>query len=182
MMLYYISFTSNPLILITLKACWLCKLLLLCVFWKNLVWASPLTSSFYVFSLHPPKFLFHQPLPILLPSHATHPLNIRIAFIVPVHCHFYIPYPSITTTLIMQTFRAFAFAFFLTFLFTTNSLTLQTQSTPIPCNKDPYKELNLIPKLSFSLMQNRKLKTLSTQNGKHWTLQLHQIDHELCAK
>ena len=40
---------------------------------------------------------------------------------------------------------AFAFAFFLTFLLIANSLTLQTQSTTIPCNKDPYKELNLIP-------------------------------------
>lgn len=37
-----------------------------------------------------------------------------------------------------------AFAFFLTLLFIANSLTLQTQSTSTPCNKDPYKQLNLI--------------------------------------
>lgn len=36
-----------------------------------------------------------------------------------------------------------AFAFSLTFFFIANSLTLQTQSQ-IPCNKDPYKQLNLI--------------------------------------
>jgi len=37
-----------------------------------------------------------------------------------------------------------AFAFFLTLLFISNSLTLQAQSTSTPCNKDPYKQLNLI--------------------------------------
>ncbi|WVZ15418.1 hypothetical protein V8G54_012984 [Vigna mungo] len=37
-----------------------------------------------------------------------------------------------------------AFAFFLTLFFIANSLTLQAQSTSTPCNKDPYKQLNLI--------------------------------------
>uniref|UniRef100_A0A0R0ICK5 Alpha/beta hydrolase fold-3 domain-containing protein n=1 Tax=Glycine max TaxID=3847 RepID=A0A0R0ICK5_SOYBN len=43
-----------------------------------------------------------------------------------------------------------AFAFFLTFL------TLQTQSTPIPCNKDPYKELNLIPNKNGTVTRPNK--------------------------
>ncbi|KAK7380212.1 hypothetical protein VNO78_32712 [Psophocarpus tetragonolobus] len=49
-----------------------------------------------------------------------------------------------------------AFAFSLTLVFVANSLTPQTQATPIQCNKDPYKQLNLILNLNGTVTRPNK--------------------------